>query len=109
MLVEKVALLLNQIIEDNPILSQLYTTGIFFFILMYTGSNVLPIARFLKYSHMKQAFRSDIEVCTVLFFEILFYVFLFVLEIQSTLVNPTLVYPTPLNSDISFVGTDFLH
>ena len=66
-LVEKVALLLNQIIEDNPILSQFYTTGIFFFILMYTGSNVLPIARFLKYSHMKQAFRSDIEVSTAFF------------------------------------------
>ncbi len=37
-------------------------SGAFFFILMYTGSNILPIADFLKYAHMKQAFRPD-EVC----------------------------------------------
>lgn len=34
-------------------------TGVFFFILMYTGSNILPIAKFLKYTHMKQSFRPD--------------------------------------------------
>ena len=50
-------------------------TGVFFFIMMYTGSNVLPIAkwvfdftsacegssprRFLKYTHTKQSFRPD--------------------------------------------------
>ena len=32
-------------------------SGLFFFILMYTGSNVLSIAELLYYSHMKQAFR----------------------------------------------------
>lgn len=58
-LVEKVATLLLQIMQDNPGLPRLYLTGIFFFIMMYTGSNVLPIARFLKYAHMKQAFRSE--------------------------------------------------
>lgn len=26
---------------------------------MYTGSNVLPVAKFLHYTHMKQAFRSE--------------------------------------------------
>lgn len=26
---------------------------------MYTGSNVLPVARFLKYTHLRQALRSD--------------------------------------------------
>ena len=45
--------------EDNPLMPRLYLTGVFYFILMYTGSNVLPIARFLKYTHLKQAFRSD--------------------------------------------------
>ncbi|XP_068224403.1 dnaJ homolog subfamily C member 13-like [Palaemon carinicauda] len=58
-LVEKVATLLVEIMQDNPHLSTLYTTGVFFFILMYTGSNVLPIGRFLHMSHMHQAFRAE--------------------------------------------------
>ncbi len=58
-LVEKVATLLYHVMQDNPSLSRLYLTGVFFFIMMYTGSNVLPVARFLKYTHLKQAFRSD--------------------------------------------------
>ncbi|KAK3083199.1 hypothetical protein FSP39_016526 [Pinctada imbricata] len=58
-LVEKVALILFLVMQDNPNISRLYLTGVFFFILMYTGSNVLPVARFLKYTHMSQAFRSD--------------------------------------------------
>ena len=36
---------------------RLYLSGVFFFIMMYTGSNVLPLARFLKYTHLKQALR----------------------------------------------------
>jgi DnaJ family protein C protein 13 len=59
LLVEKLATLLLDIMEDNPTLPRLFQTGVFFFILMYTGSNVLPIARFLKYTHLKQAFRPD--------------------------------------------------
>ena len=58
-LVEKVALLLYLVVQDNPSLPRLYLTGVFYFILMYTGSNVLPLARFLKYCHLKQAFRSE--------------------------------------------------
>jgi DnaJ family protein C protein 13 len=58
-IVEKVATLLYIIIQDNPVISRLYLTGVFFFISMYTGSNILPIARFLEYTHMKQAFRSE--------------------------------------------------
>lgn len=34
-------------------------TGVFYFILMYNGSNVLPIAKFLQMTHAKQAFRGD--------------------------------------------------
>jgi len=60
-LVEQVAILLYRILEDNPKLSTLYTTGVFFFILMYTGSNLLPIGRFLSLTHDKQAFRSEKE------------------------------------------------
>lgn len=44
-LVEKVANVLYLIMQDNPNLQRLYLTGIFFFIMMYTGSNVLPVAR----------------------------------------------------------------
>lgn len=58
-LVEKVAVLLCEVMQDNPEISKLYLTGMFYFILMYTGSNVLPIARFLQLTHMKQAFRTE--------------------------------------------------
>ncbi|KAJ8336734.1 hypothetical protein SKAU_G00379540 [Synaphobranchus kaupii] len=58
-LVEKVANVLYLVMQDNPNLQRLYLTGVFFFIMMYTGSNVLPVARFLKYTHLKQAFRSE--------------------------------------------------
>lgn len=44
-LVEKVAILLFYIMQDNPQLPRLYLSGVFFFIMMYTGSNVLPVAR----------------------------------------------------------------
>ncbi|KAL8616890.1 hypothetical protein ACOMHN_041809 [Nucella lapillus] len=58
-LVEKVSTLLYLIMEDNPCLARLYLSGVFFFVMMYTGSNLLPIARFLRYTHLRQAFRSD--------------------------------------------------
>lgn len=58
-LVEKVATLLCEIMADNPEMPKVYLTGVFYFILMYTGSNVLPIARFLQLTHMKQAFKTD--------------------------------------------------
>uniref|UniRef100_A0A6I8R119 DnaJ heat shock protein family (Hsp40) member C13 n=1 Tax=Xenopus tropicalis TaxID=8364 RepID=A0A6I8R119_XENTR len=58
-LVEKVSILLYHIMQDNPQLPRFYLTGVFFFIMMYTGSNVLPIARFLKHTHAKQAFRTE--------------------------------------------------
>ena len=52
-LVEKVAILLSDVLEDNSRLPTLYLCGCFFFILMYTGSNLLPIGRFLGLSHNK--------------------------------------------------------
>jgi hypothetical protein len=58
-IVEKISTLLYLVVQDNPIMSRLYITGVFFFISMYNGSNVLPIGRFLEFTHMKQAFRSD--------------------------------------------------
>lgn len=58
-LVEKVVTLLNLLVQDNPLLSTFYLSGVFYFILMYTGSNILPIGHFLKYTHLAQAFRSE--------------------------------------------------
>ncbi|XP_023012432.2 receptor mediated endocytosis 8 isoform X1 [Leptinotarsa decemlineata] len=65
-LVEKVSTLLCEVMRDNPEISKLHTTGVFYFIMMYTGSNVLPIARFLKLTHMKQAFKSDEESSAIM-------------------------------------------
>jgi DnaJ family protein C protein 13 len=48
-----VAILLHNVLEDNPRLPTLYLSGCFFFILMYTGSNLLPIGKFLGLSHNK--------------------------------------------------------
>ncbi|KAL1502231.1 hypothetical protein ABEB36_007404 [Hypothenemus hampei] len=64
-LVEKVSTLLCEIMTDNPEMSKVHLTGVFYFILMYTGSNVLPIARFLQLTHMKQAFKIDETRTTV--------------------------------------------
>nr|CAB3238835.1 dnaJ homolog subfamily C member 13 [Phallusia mammillata] len=58
-LVEKTSVLLLHSMDNNPVFTKIYLTGVFFFVLMYTGSNILPIAKFLKYLHMKQAFRSE--------------------------------------------------
>nr|CDJ98393.1 Heat shock protein DnaJ domain containing protein [Haemonchus contortus] len=57
-IVQRVATLVHLVMQDNPFLPRLYLSGVFFFILMYNGSNVLPIARFLHYTHKKQAFRT---------------------------------------------------
>ncbi|CCG58567.1 Protein CBR-RME-8, isoform b [Caenorhabditis briggsae] len=59
-IVQRVASLLYLVMQDNPFLPRLYLSGVFYFILMYNGSNVLPIARFLHYTHMKQAYRSTL-------------------------------------------------
>ncbi|OQR69176.1 dnaJsubfamily C member 13-like [Tropilaelaps mercedesae] len=58
-LVEKVAVLLTHVMEHNPAIQRLYQSGFFFFILMYTGSNVLPIGHLLHLTHTCQAFRSE--------------------------------------------------
>ncbi|KAB7502591.1 DnaJ-like protein subfamily C member 13 [Armadillidium nasatum] len=58
-LVEKVATLLVEVLQDNPSLTTVYSSGVFFFILMYTGSNVLPIGKFLHLAHLQQSFRSE--------------------------------------------------
>ncbi|XP_059475793.1 dnaJ homolog subfamily C member 13 [Neocloeon triangulifer] len=54
-IVESVATILNLVMADNPAATRLYLSGAFYFVLMYTGSNVLPIARFLSTTHTLQA------------------------------------------------------
>lgn len=58
-IVVRVATLVSEVMQDNPALPRLYLTGLFYFILMYTGSNLLPIGSLLAMSHANQAFRSD--------------------------------------------------
>lgn len=60
--VEKVATLLCLIMQDNPRITLLYQTGLFYFIMMYTGSNIAPISRLLHLTHMKQSFKSEENV-----------------------------------------------
>lgn len=55
-IVEKVCTLLYHVMYENPIVNQLFLTGFFFFVMMYTGSNILPISKFLKYTHTKQSY-----------------------------------------------------
>ena len=58
-IVERAATLLTRLVEDNPTLPRLYLTGAFYFALMYTGSNVLPIVRFLRVAHVNQLHRDE--------------------------------------------------
>ncbi|KAF1745205.1 LOW QUALITY PROTEIN: hypothetical protein MXB_1860, partial [Myxobolus squamalis] len=65
-IVERVSILLNEIMlvayyyyNENPVLPQLYITGCYYFLLMYTGSNIGPIAKFLKSTHLKQGFNGE--------------------------------------------------
>ncbi|ORC90853.1 endosomal trafficking protein RME-8 [Trypanosoma theileri] len=53
--------LLYVIMEDNPLISRFFLTGVFFFSLMYTGSDVLPMCRLLYLSHSRQAFQFQHE------------------------------------------------
>lgn len=62
-IVVRVASLLSDVMQDNPSLPRLYLTGLFYFIMMYTGSNLLPIGSLLSMSHANQAFRSDEKNC----------------------------------------------
>ena len=57
-IVNRVAHLLNLLMDENPFVSQFYASSVFYFILMYTGSNIVLISRLIKATtHMVQAFR----------------------------------------------------
>lgn len=58
-IVERVSTLLLHVVEENPMISQFYRTGLYFFILMYSGSNLIPIGRLLHTTHLSQAYRIE--------------------------------------------------
>ena len=58
--VQRVSILILDIMQDNPYISNLYLSGIYYFILMYNGSNILPVAKLLYYTHLKQAHASSL-------------------------------------------------
>jgi hypothetical protein len=43
-----------QVLEENPVVGRVYATGVYFFIMMYTGSNILPVSTLLHMTHLKQ-------------------------------------------------------
>lgn len=49
--------LLCSVLESNPICSRIYCTGVFFFALMYSGSDVLPLITFLRQTHQTQSYK----------------------------------------------------
>lgn len=58
-LVEKIATLLSLLVVDNlAVLPKLYQTGLFYFAMLYPGSNVLPLMRLMHETHTQQHFRE---------------------------------------------------
>ena len=61
-LVEKAALLLDALFEDNAAaVPKAYLTGVFYFCFLYGGSNVLPLVRLAKRLHLQQHFCEDAQ------------------------------------------------
>lgn len=58
-IVERVSTLMLLVMDENPMISLLYRTGLFFFILMYSGENLLPISRLLHATHLVQSCKID--------------------------------------------------
>ena len=59
-LVDNVAALLTELCTHNPkVMVKLYTSGVFFFVLGYSGSNWNAISGFLYLTHLSQSFHSD--------------------------------------------------
>eukprot|EP01107_Rhizomastix_libera_P008652 TRINITY_DN239_c0_g1_i5.p1 TRINITY_DN239_c0_g1~~TRINITY_DN239_c0_g1_i5.p1 ORF type:complete len:2272 (+),score=570.58 TRINITY_DN239_c0_g1_i5:31-6816(+) len=71
-LVEKTAVLLTHLLEDNAAaLPKLYLSGVFYFFLVYMGSNFSLITKFIKSTHLVQNFADnksvkDIEKLSIL-------------------------------------------
>lgn len=56
-LVNKTAALLALLLQDNlAALPKLYLTGVYYFLLLYSGSDFLQISKFLKETHLAQNF-----------------------------------------------------
>jgi DnaJ family protein C protein 13 len=51
--------LLFMLMEDNPLIPRFFLSGVFFFSLMYMGSDVLPMFRLISMSHRKQSFQTQ--------------------------------------------------
>ncbi|CCW61611.1 unnamed protein product [Phytomonas sp. EM1] len=51
----RVNTLLYSIMEDNPLMGRLFFTGYYYFSLIYTASDVLPLSRMLHMTHQHQS------------------------------------------------------
>lgn len=50
--------LLLSLMEENPVVGRFFLTGVFFFSMMYTASDVVPMCRLLALTHRRQAFQN---------------------------------------------------
>lgn len=55
----RVHTLLYTLMEDNPLIGRFFLTGVFFFALLYPGTDVLPLARLLYLTSNRQSFQSS--------------------------------------------------
>lgn len=53
--------LLYLLFEANPNISRIYYTGLFYFALMYNGSDVLPLIQLFRLTHRQQSYKLDLN------------------------------------------------
>eukprot|EP00796_Vickermania_ingenoplastis_P005967 gene5967-4276_t len=53
----RVHTLLYDLMENNTVVSRFYYTGVFFFSLMYNGSDILPLVKLLRLCHRQQSYK----------------------------------------------------
>ena len=63
----QVAILLDNIMADNPVLPRLYQTGVFYFILMYTGRALLMLVYFLPPGRLRSISATSAILASMLY------------------------------------------
>eukprot|EP01138_Halocafeteria_seosinensis_P006645 gb/GECG01006793.1/.p1 GENE.gb/GECG01006793.1/~~gb/GECG01006793.1/.p1 ORF type:complete len:2790 (+),score=366.62 gb/GECG01006793.1/:1-8370(+) len=59
-LVEQAAQLISEIVTHNPrAMVKLYLTGVFYFVMVYNGSNLKTLAKLLEETHLEQSFHHE--------------------------------------------------
>eukprot|EP00760_Papus_ankaliazontas_P015986 PhM_4_TR16749/c0_g1_i2/m.79485/K09533/DNAJC13; DnaJ homolog subfamily C member 13 len=64
MIVTRVSTLLFHVLQDSTALPRVHSTGLFYFLLMYIGSDIKPMCRLLHLAHDAQAWSGEGSVLT---------------------------------------------